>query len=112
MFINASHPDLMGLSDIAAERFIARVAWHEWGHALSITRCSPEDVFDGRKLLEKCPEGVREGIRAAGYGPQSYTHEIVAEIYALLVERRIRGEVGRPEWLDGDVYNFVVGKVE
>lgn len=90
----------------------SRVAWNELAHALSITRCSPEDVFDGRKLLEKCPEGVREGIRAPEYGPQSYTHEIVAEVYALLVERRIRGEVGRPEWLDGDVYNFVVGKVE
>lgn len=107
VLISASHPDLVGLSEAATERFIARVAWHEWGHALSITRCSQEDIFAGRRLLAKCPRGIQEDIRAGGYSPQSYTHEVVAEIYALLMERRIRGETGRPEWLDDEIYSFV-----
>jgi hypothetical protein len=107
VLINAAHPDLAGLSAAAAEGFLARVAWHEWGHALSITRCSREDVFNGRKLLELCPPGVREGIRVAGYRPQSYTHELVAEIYALLMERRLRGASGQPSWLDDEIYSLL-----
>jgi hypothetical protein len=107
VLVNADHPALVGLSEIAAERFIARLAWHEWGHALSVTRCSPEDIFAGRKLLKACPPGVREDIRAAGYGPQSYTHEVVAETYALLMERRVRGESGQPPWLNTQIYSLL-----
>ena len=104
VLINAAHPALVGLSGVATERFVARLAWHEWGHALSVTRCSHDDVFAGRGLLAKCPPGVREDIRSAGYRPQSYTHEVVAEIYALLMERRVRGETGQPPWLDDEIY--------
>ena len=38
VIVNACHPALMGLDEEAYERFIARTAWHEWGHALSIAR--------------------------------------------------------------------------
>jgi hypothetical protein len=89
------------------ERFVARLAWHEWGHALSVTRCSSDDVSAGSRLLEKCPPGVREDIRSAGYLPRSYTHEVIAEMYALLMERRVRGKSGQPPWLDNEIYKLL-----
>lgn len=104
VLINGSHPELATLTAQTVEAFVAHTAWHEWGHALSISRCSPEDVFDGRRLLDLCPPRVGEGIRGASYGPASYTHEIVAEVYALLMERRQRGETGQPPWLNGEIY--------
>jgi len=107
VLINAAHPELIGLSDEALEAFVAHLAWHEWGHALSVERCTSDDVFDGRRLLELCPEGLREDIRAAGYGPRSLTHEIVAEVYALLMERRQRAERGQPPWLNSEIYALV-----
>jgi hypothetical protein len=107
VLIRGTHPGLRGLSATAAEAFIAHLAWHEWGHALSVERCSRDDIFDGRRLLQLCPRGVREDIRGASYGPSSYTHEIVAEIYALLMERQMRGEGGQPLWLDKEIYNLV-----
>ena len=99
---------LKGLDRPTLERVIARLAWHEWGHALSLDRCSPEDVAAGRGLLELAPEGVRENIRAAQYRPKQYTHEVVAEIYAMLIGRRRRDQVGRPQWLNDEIYELVM----
>jgi hypothetical protein len=62
VLINGSHPDLFGLSPSAAEAFVARLAWHEWGHALSIERCSRDDVFDAEAyalLMERRQRGVK-----------------------------------------------------
>lgn len=84
-----------------------RTAWHEWGHALSVVRCSEEDRAAGRKLLDLAPTGLQESIRQAGYRSADYTHELVAETYALLLARRRRGATGRPSWLDGEIYNLV-----
>lgn len=84
-----------------------RTAWHEWGHALSIVRCSQEDVAAGRKLLELAPTGLCESILQAGYRSTDYTHELVAETYALLLARHRRGATGRPSWLDSEIYNLV-----
>ena len=50
--------ELEGLDRPTLERVIARLAWHEWGHASSLDRCSPEDVAAGRGLLELAPEGL------------------------------------------------------
>ena len=107
MLIQGQHPGLIGLSREAAEAFVARLAWHEWGHALSVERCTDGDVFEGRRFLGLCPPGVAGDIRAAGYGPGSFTHEIVAEVYALLMERSQRGGGGRPAWLHQDIYDLV-----
>jgi len=104
---NACHPALTGLSDDARERFIARTAWHEWGHALSIVRCTAEDVAAGRRLLVLAPTAVANHVRAAAYLPSEYTHELVAETYATLVERRQQGELGRPQWLNEEIYELV-----
>jgi hypothetical protein len=65
VLIDVGHAELEGLDRATLERVTARLAWHEWGHALSLDRCSPEDVAAGRRLLELAPEGVRENIRAA-----------------------------------------------
>jgi hypothetical protein len=86
-----------GLKAIATyEAFIMRTAWHEWGHALSVVRCSQEDVATGRKLFDLAPAGLRESIRRAAYRSAEYTHELVAETYALLLARHRRGAMGRP----------------
>jgi hypothetical protein len=37
-----------------------------------------------------------------------YTHELVANVYALLMIRRWRNVLGRPEWLNEEIYNLVV----
>jgi hypothetical protein len=89
---------LAGLSPPAYEEFVSRTAWHEWGHALGMTRCSAEDVVAGARLLDLAPEGVREGIRLDGYRVSEY------ETYALLMARRHRKRLGKPEWLNDEIY--------
>jgi hypothetical protein len=107
ILIDAGHPKLAGLDQATYEAFIMRTAWHEWGHALSIVRCAQEDVAAGRKLLDLAPPGIRDGIRQAGYRSVDYTHELVAETYALLLARRRRGATGRPPWLDSEIYSLL-----
>lgn len=106
VLINAGHPALAGLGDGAHERFVARVAWHEWGHALAVDRCSAEDVDAGQRLLRQAPPGVAESVRQGGYRRRGYTHQLVAEVYALLISRRRRGQTERPEWLNEEIYNL------
>ncbi|MGN6373152.1 MAG: hypothetical protein ACTHM1_09195 [Solirubrobacteraceae bacterium] len=101
------HTKIAKLDQATYEAFIARTAWHEWGHALSVVRCSQEDIAAGRKLLELAPAGIRDSIRQAGYRASDYTHELVAETYALLLARRRREATGRPSWLDSEIYNLV-----
>lgn len=107
VLVNAAHPLLADLHATTREAFLARVAWHEWGHALSISRCSREDVAAGTRLLALAPEGIREVIRRAGYCHNEYTHELIAETYALLMERRRHGALGRPPWLNNEIYNLM-----
>ncbi len=108
VLINEAHPKLAEVDDPTREQFLSRLAWHEWAHALSIERCSREDVDAGEHLLRHAPPGIRDGIRAAGYRPSEYTHELVAEVYAVLMARRLRRQGGRPEWLDDQIYNLVM----
>ncbi len=107
ILVHAGHAKLTGLDEATYEAFIARTAWYEWGHALSVVRCSQEDIAAGRRLLDLAPDGVREGIRGASYRPNEYTHELVAETYALLMARRRRKASGKPPWLDDEIYNLV-----
>jgi hypothetical protein len=107
ILIDAGHAKLIGIDTPTYEWFLARTAWHEWGHALSVARCSQEDVAAGTRLLGLAPPGVSEGIRKAGYLSRDYTHELVAEIYALLMARRQRKASGRPPWLNDEIYNLV-----
>lgn len=107
VLLNAAHPALIGLDDASYEAVLARTAWHEWGHALSVARASVDDIANGGALLDLAPEGVAEFIRNGNYRSYEYTHELVAECYALLMSRRRRGQGGRPPWLADEIYELV-----
>lgn len=107
VLLNAGHPVFAGLDRPTYEEFLARTAWHEWGHALGLTRCSAEDVADGARLLGLAPEGVRQYVLGSGYPTTDYTHELVAETYALLVARSQQGRSGKPPWLDSEIYSLL-----
>lgn len=90
---------LRGLDATRIEVMLVRTAWHEWGHALSLARAIPEDVAAGSRYLDDAPPGVADIIRLGGYRRGEFTHEVVAETYALLMARRRRAETGEPRWL-------------
>ena len=105
--ISAAHEPLAELDDRTYEAMLARVAWHEWAHAVSVVRATREDVAAGERLLDLAPSGIRDFVRRGGYRRSEYTHELVAEIYALLMSRRRRGQPGQPPWLHDEIYNLV-----
>lgn len=109
VLVNVAHDALEGLDMPSFEAAIARVAWHEWGHALSVHRASEDDVSAGQRLLESAPSGIAETVRAGGYGPRDVTHELVAETYATLLARRMRGGTGKPSWLSEEIWDLVTG---
>jgi len=65
------------------------------------------DIAAGGRLLERAPAGIRENIRSAGYRSMDYTHEIVAETYALMMARLVRGYRDKPIWLHDEIYNLL-----
>jgi hypothetical protein len=107
VLINYGHPAFDGLDPESFEWALTRVAWHEWGHALSIDRASPGDVAAGDHYLKRLPTPLAKLVRDSGYRRREYTHEIVAEIYSMLMMRRQLGETGRPPWLEEEVYELV-----
>jgi hypothetical protein len=107
VLINESHSAFDGLDDPTLTYDLSRVAWHEWGHALSIDRAGEEDIAAGERYLALLPDGLAEFIRQAGYRRREYTHEVVAEIYAILMIWRRQGKTGRPPWLHPEVYELV-----
>lgn len=94
VLVNAVHSDYKGLDRPSRENALARVAWHEWGHALSLHGATREDVAAGQMLLDSLPSELADTIRLAGYLRREYTHEVVAEVYALLMVRRRKGVTG------------------
>jgi hypothetical protein len=107
VLINIAHPSFQDLDQHSLGWALARVAWHEWGHALAFHRATSEDVSRGRELLALAPPSMAENVRSADYRQREYTHEIVAEVYALLINRRRRGSTGRPPWLSTEIYELV-----
>lgn len=108
VLINVSHPSLHGLDESTLAYALARIAWHEWAHALSIHRATGDDVAAGKRLLERVPAALARNVRSSGYLRREYTHEIVAEIYAMLmIRRRLDGATDRPAWLSQEVYDLV-----
>lgn len=107
ILLNASHPSFQNLDESSLEWALARVAWHEWGHALAFHRATSGDVAKGSEMLAPAPPAMAENGRSADYGQREYTHEIVAEVYALLMIRRRRGVTGRPPWLAEKIYELV-----
>ncbi|HKH64162.1 MAG TPA: hypothetical protein VKA35_01720 [Solirubrobacterales bacterium] len=107
VLLNVAHRSFQGLDQHSLEWALARVAWHEWGHALAFHRATSEDVSRGGEFLELAPPSMAENVRSADYRQPEYTHEIVAEVYALLISRRRRGATGRPDWLSAEIYELV-----
>ncbi len=108
VLINVAHPSLRGLDESTLAYALARIAWHEWAHALSIHRATDDDVAAGKRLLECVPPALADNVRSSGYLRREYTHEIVAEIYAMLMtRRRFDGATDRPAWLSREVYELV-----
>ena len=105
--INALHPALAGLDHHSYEQMVARVAWHEWAHALAVVRATRDDVAAGARLMDLAPAGVARFVRRGGYRASEYTHELVAEIYPILMSRRRRGQRGQPGWLHDEIYELV-----
>src|SRR4051794_387574 len=107
VLLNAAHTGFQNLDQRSLEWALTRVAWHEWGHALAFHRATNEDVSRGEDFLELAPSSMAEHVRTADYRQREYAHEIVAEVYALLLARRRRGVTGRPPWLDQKIYELV-----
>lgn len=107
VLVSAAHPALDELDERSYTRMIAETAWHEWAHALSLDRATRADIRRGRDLLTISPPGVADRIRAGGYRPGEYTHEIVASTFATLMFRREGGGVGRPDWLNVELWNLI-----
>jgi hypothetical protein len=105
--INVSHAAFDGLNASTFAYDLSRVAWHEWGHALSIDRADEDDIAAGERYVELLPEGLAKRVRQVGYRRSEYTHEIVAEIYAMLMIWRHQGNIGQPPWLHPEVYELV-----
>lgn len=107
VLINESHPAFDGLDGPTFAYDLSRVAWHEWGHALSIDRAGEADIAAGEHYVGMLPKALAHLVRQAGYRRREYTHEVVAEIYAILMTRRRQGMTGRPPWLHPEVYELV-----
>lgn len=107
VLVNETHPALSSADVATREALVTWVAWHEWGHALSITSAVPHDTTEGARLLELAPAGIRERIRRGNYPRSEYIHELVAETYALLMRERIEGRPGQPPWLPSEIYKLL-----
>jgi hypothetical protein len=107
VLINASHPELLSADPPTREALLTWVAWHEWGHALSITGRAPHDPNEGAQLLAVAPAGIRERIRGGNYSRREYIHELIAETYALLMRESIEGRPGQPPWLPSEIYKLM-----
>lgn len=107
VLLNCAHPSLHGLDAKSYATALAFIAWHEWGHALAYTQADREDIAQGPMLLELLHPEMAENIRGAGYGQRQYTHEIVADIYAVLMARRRLGRVEMPTWLHPEIRDLI-----
>lgn len=53
---------LANLNERTYEAMLARIAWHERAHALSIVRATHDDIAAGERLLALAPVGVAEFV--------------------------------------------------
>ena len=107
VLINERHPAFDNVNEPTAVFNLSRIAWHEWGHALSFHRAEEEDIAAGERYVDLLPPGMARLVRQAGYRRREYTHEVVAEVYSMLMARRRLGQVGKPPWLHAEIYELV-----
>jgi hypothetical protein len=95
---------VVGLDELGLEIAIHPLAWHEYGHALSLMRSTPELRARGAMLLALLPPRLQEVVRPEGYRQSALFDEVVATIYALMIGRiRDNGYVV-PEFLHPAVF--------
>jgi len=93
-----------GLTRAARVAAITAVAWHEYGHALSLARSTRDQRRDGVRLLGLLPEGLAQSIDyPGGYRPGAVFDEVIATVYAALIRRVRREGYGCPDYLHDDV---------
>jgi hypothetical protein len=94
-----------GLNDTSRRKAISWVAWHEYGHALSVHRAKNEHHHRGPALLKLAPESVQQSIDFPGrYRTKQVFDELIATLYPMLIDRvRTAGYV-QPDYLHDDVY--------
>jgi hypothetical protein len=98
------HETCLGLTDEARGELIASIAWHEYGHALSLARSTPEQRDRGEQLLARLPEGMRAAIDYPGsYRRSEVFDEIMATVYAVMIARVRTHGYGVPAFLHPDV---------
>lgn len=95
-----------GLSHEWRRTLVAGIAWHEYGHALSLVRSTADQRRDGPRLHELLPAGLKGQIDY----PQSYRarevfDEVVAGVYALMISRIRACGYGFPDFLQPDITN-------
>jgi hypothetical protein len=86
---------------------VNNLAWHEYGHALSVTRSTSAHRADGVRLLGLLPPNMRQSISFPGeYRRYEVFDEVIAHVYPLMVGRAIRGDgYVAPDFLDPDVFD-------
>jgi hypothetical protein len=93
-----------GLTDTSRKQLVAYIAWHEYGHALSLTRSTLEQRRSGVHLLGLLSDGMRASIDyPGGYGRLQVFDEVVATVYALLISRIRTDGYGVPEFLHPEI---------
>jgi hypothetical protein len=95
----------VGLDSRAYDEAVAAIAWHEYGHALSLTRSTDDQRRRGVHLLDLLPHGLRRAIDHPGaYRSGDVFDEVIASVYTVLVGRVRTDGYGRPEYLPAEVY--------
>jgi hypothetical protein len=107
MLINEGHPEILSADSRTREALLTWVAWHEWGHALSVASHAPHDPSEGARLRALAPAGIQERIRRGNYPRTEYIHELIAETYALLMRESVEGRPGQPPWLPDEIYQLM-----
>lgn len=94
------------LDEPSRRDLIASVAWHEYGHALSLALSTPEQRRRGAALLELAPAAVRRAVlQPPGYRPHEIFDEVIAGVYAMLVGGIHTRGYGVPEYLNEALFD-------
>jgi hypothetical protein len=95
---------MSGLDTTSRRRLVESIAWHEYGHALSFMRSTAELRIDGARLLELLPDGLRYAVGSADYRASQIFDEIVATLYAVMIDRIRQHGYGPPKFLHPDLF--------
>jgi hypothetical protein len=95
------------LTPSTQQAVIDNIAWHEYGHALSVTRASSGMKRDGPRLLELLPSGLRQVVDYPGtYRRREVFDEVIANVYALMIGRAVQlKDYGVPKFLHTEVFD-------